>query len=78
MDNKNSPAFPTEVSITEHGIAGPQIGSNTWMDLGLSKREYIAANVLPECIGLFSPENPNEAAKLAVEYADALLAELEK
>lgn len=44
---------------------------------GLSKREKFASEALAACI-VKCHASPAEAAKLAVEYADALLAELEK
>jgi hypothetical protein len=79
MSNKNLPAFPVEISFSNNGkISGVQTGDNSGWEAGLSKREYIAAKVLPECIEMFSPMNPQDAAKAAVQYADALLTELEK
>jgi hypothetical protein len=79
MDNKKLPAFPAEVSFSnEEKMRGPQTGIDSGWEIGLTKREYIAAKVLPECIEMFSPMNPQNAAKAAVQYADALLAELEK
>lgn len=63
MINPNAQAFPDEDSS------------------GLTKREYFAAMAMHDCIVKEGPGYPfseKELARRAVEYADALIAELNK
>ncbi len=66
MSKGNEPAFPIN---TEGGIFR-----------GLTKREHVATQILAGSLGgLFISKDTKElSVRLAVEYADALLAELEK
>lgn len=88
MDNKDKPAFPVTVKYDESGKAiGYQNGSETGQEIGLSKRELIAAMCLQGLISnpvYNNPDNPKALptvpnfAIAATKYADALLAELSK
>lgn len=66
MSKANEPAFP--IKINNHDLY-----------FGLTKRELIAAMAMQKMV---DPTNrkewANQVAKIAVDYADALLAELEK
>ena len=65
MSNGDMPANP----VTEEM-------HDTWnAPVGLTKREHFAAMAMAECVGHKPPE---DAAKIATDYADALLSELEK
>ncbi len=68
MDNGNESAYP----LTEDS---PKFGPRTW--LGLTKREYFAAMAMQ---GMTSNNSitVETVAAWAVQYADALLAELGK
>lgn len=68
MDNGNEPAYP----LTEDS---PRTGPRTWF--GLTKREYFAAMAMQ---GMTSNNSitVETVAAWAVQYADALLAELGK
>lgn len=65
-DNANIPAFPTDNTSTPY--------------CGLSKREYISAQIMASrlCSGNFRRDSLPLYAAAAVEAADALLAELAK
>ncbi len=60
----------------------PQLGSEpaylcdgpNCVAYGMTKREFIATMV----IGAWTTEKPDDCAAIAVQYADALLAELQK
>jgi len=79
VSNANEPAYPTKrvervrIGETEGGYAIEAVHH------GLTKREYFAALAMqglladPEIVG-----KPEQYAKDAVTFADALLAELEK
>lgn len=71
----NNPAFPTSVQRGQNG--------DYWTEDegGLTKRELFAAMAMQGICGdaIAGPHHvPPNTAKLAVEYADALLAELAK
>lgn len=84
-DNKHTPAFPVTVSYENGKPVGFQNGESTGQEIGLSKREMIAAMALQ---GLMSCNDKGEfnsiqdscaeAARIAVIAADALLNELSK
>ena len=66
----NEPVHP-------HVYPHPEFGHMHLMESGLTKREYFAAMALQGYISATPPESnwpsPNEAAKDAVEFADALI-----
>lgn len=71
MDNGEMPAFPLPASVGKIKRCGP-------LD-GLTKREYFAGLAMQ---GLLAGDkdlmtNPERTAELAVEYAEALLLDLE-
>lgn len=70
MSNVNEPAFPTAVGKDS------DFGYSTG---GLSKREYIAAQIFSGAVDNFTcgAQHLKAMAKYSVEAADALLAELE-
>lgn len=77
MENKYQPAFP----ISSEGLKMREDGQ--WSDcFGISKREYFAAmamqGALASCTNADDWVTPSSVAAKSVEYADALLAELEK
>lgn len=65
-------AFPIKVTLRDE--LSRQITSIHYGG-GLSKREYFAGLAMQEMVNQDSPER---SAKIAVEYADTLIAELEK
>lgn len=67
MENEKQPAHPT-VKVTEHGDIGA-------IDGGLTKREYFAGLAMQGLCA--NGTDPEDLAKISVEYADALLKELE-
>jgi len=71
MNNSDLPAMPLSAGAMEAMEEG-------WGDTysGLTKREYFAAKAMQAFVQ--HTKNGKDAAKVAVEYADALLAELEK
>jgi hypothetical protein len=71
MSKANEPAFPGSFS----GIPGKI--DNTNRD-GLTKREYFAAMAMQGLSSLMARKTHVDVARHAVDYADALLAELEK
>lgn len=85
MDNKNLPAFPVECSYDENkNVKGCQTGNTTGWEMGMSKREKIAAMALQ---GILSGNTLAELdgkgmwdaiATDAITAADALLAQLNK
>ena len=80
MTNPNDSAYPE----TERQ-AVKEYGQETWVDVvrgGLTKREYFAAMAMESCIKYASIVAPQvrfkDCAELAVQHADALIAELNK
>jgi len=72
MTTKNKgdePSFPTS-----------QVAKYLWHYKGISKREYIAAKAMQGILAGWGyyPSNVENAAKQAVQQADALIAELNK
>jgi hypothetical protein len=79
---RDKPAFPRPASIdTRHGTL-PDGDSVVPEQEGLTLREYVAthalAGVIAACSGETSWPEQDRAARYAVQYADALLAELAK
>ena len=80
MENSNKPAFSGDAFISD--ITGHK------ESVGLTKREYFAAFAMQgllssgSVMGILSGNNgmavPNLIAEYSVQYADALLAELDK
>jgi len=69
---KNDPAFP-EIFTTLKDE-----GSDTYSVGGLTKRELISAMALQGLLASPHRATTSEFAKGVIEYADALIAELEK
>lgn len=69
MSKANESAFPTNIHKSQSAECG--------LDLGLTKRELFAAMAMQAAMNGYLSE-PKNAAKLAVEHADALIKELEK
>ena len=67
MNNADRPAAPIECEIFDDS------GDN----VGLTKREHLAGLAMQALIS-DSSLSPSEVSKLAIDYADALLAELDK
>ncbi|AUR98042.1 hypothetical protein NVP1246O_35 [Vibrio phage 1.246.O._10N.261.54.E10] len=81
MKNSDSPAMPIENYQLAKSIKTD--GRNLFA--GLTKREMIAMHVMSSAIGGIMANSdpsakttPKETSELAVAYADALLAELDK
>lgn len=64
-------AFPTQMWDED-------LKEATWLDGGLTKREYFAAMAMQGLLRDHYTCFPESCATEAVKYADALLAELEK
>lgn len=79
MINGNMPAMPVEVAISESGCQEVQTGNSTYMAMGLTKREHIAAlclqGILANSVYMCGEHN---RVKMAIDHADTLLTELEK
>lgn len=73
MNKANESAFPTQMWDEE-------LKEATWLDGGLTKRELIAAMAMQALIPTYVEQvkELENAAGAAVEYADALLKELER
>lgn len=74
MENENQPAFPISGSFDDDH---PEI--MVPLEKGLSKREYFAGLAMQAVIANSAYDKlqtANNAARLAVDYADALLGEL--
>lgn len=70
-DKTGGPAFPTESEA--------QTGRSTWRHEGMTLRDYFAAKAMQGILS--NPDvayDPKDLAKVAVEYAEAMLAEREK
>jgi hypothetical protein len=78
MSNGNDPAFPGETEYF-HG-KDEKTGTDIWDRFsGLTKREWMAALCLQGMLTDFGPDKNwirEQAAKEAIAFADALLAEL--
>lgn len=79
MKNADMPAMPNSVDIESldlvHGI-NTVYGAMTYSS-GITKREMIAMHCIAQLLPSLRSHSPRECAKLAIEFADALLAELE-
>lgn len=80
MNNADMPAMPTSTDMAYHAQETPGITGS-----GLTKREYFAGLALSGmCTDIVTAEErgydagPEQTARDAVKYADALLAELER
>lgn len=69
MKNADMPAMPIE--LDGNGQYAPVAYT------GLTKREMIAAQCMAQLLPSLRSHPPRECAKLAIEFADALLKELE-
>lgn len=78
MKNADMPAMPSDVKDVYEAMTG---GSDSWgkAALGLTKREMMAMHILSGLLSDYEFDATRQmAAEIAVEQADALLAELEK
>ena len=76
MSNKHKPAFPVSAKDRENYEAGGYIPDGVF---GLTKREYFAGLAMQGIVSQWQHDwFPKDHARLAVEIADALLAELER
>ena len=80
MKNADMPAMPTH-DVFEHcgfdGNSGPHMTQTT--NYGLTKREMMAMHILSGLLSDYEFDVTRQmAAEIAVQQADALLAELEK
>ena len=75
MESTDS-AFPEiksdSIDPTNHNV------TNAWSEGGLTKREYFAASIMTGLVSANEIRDPNSIAFLAVEFADALIEELER
>ena len=81
MKNSDYPAFPAEIQVGDNGIEAIQTGITTFSVPGLTKREYFAAMAMQGFLSnsLVIEADPTKGmiARWAIDYADALLDELE-
>lgn len=71
MTNGENNAFPV---VLQHGLT-----HDCHVEIGLTKREYFAAMAMQGLMmGSGFSYKPSDTANYAVDYADAILAELEK
>lgn len=80
MSNANEPAYPEMKTELEYNYSADQNYPNTYSVGGLTKREYAAIAAMH---GLLRDRYADDVSKLyiakvSVEFADALLAELER
>lgn len=69
-------AFP-EIKSDSHDPENYNV-TNVWSEGGLTKREYFAASIMTGLVSVNEIGDPNSTAFLAVEFADALIEELER
>lgn len=74
MNNSEQSAFPLQPTFNSEG----QICNERYEYEGLTKREYFAAKAMQSVIMLQKDQSFENDSELAVKYADALLAALEK
>ena len=60
------------IDPTNHNV------TNVWSEGGLTKREYFAASIMTGLMSINEISIPKRTAKVAVEFADALIEELER
>lgn len=84
MKNANMPAMPCEV-VEQYHIDASQVPSGAptlrerkVMSEGITKREMMATHVASGLISSGYDATFEQTARLSVNYADALLAELER
>ena len=70
MKNADLPAMPCQ-PLGQDGMPSFE------MAYGLTKREMFAMHCIAQLLPSLRSHSPRECAKLAIEFADALLAELE-
>jgi hypothetical protein len=71
MNNADMPAMPNNIEVI------PDTAPFKWPH-GLTKLEHFAGLAMQAFIGQYYNDGASGCASLAVEYADALLKELEK
>lgn len=76
-NNGNLPAMPITVTDTYCNFVNT-VGVEAEKISGLTKREQFAAMAMQGLLSHNSNWRPTSVAKASVDYADALLAELEK
>tara|TARA_R110002051_G_C8432941_1_gene453769 strand:+ start:212 stop:454 length:243 start_codon:yes stop_codon:yes gene_type:complete len=80
MNNGTMPASPTvdmDMKMTREEFDNKTAGGRYLPSYGLSKREHFAGLAIQALVS-DSSLSPSEASRLAIDYADALLAELDK
>ena len=75
MNNADKPAMPISVSSSTHGNI---CSSDFTYGEGLTKREHFAGLAMQALLARYGNENADDCASYAVEYANALLKELEQ
>lgn len=84
-ENKHLPAYPTPCAINENGVYTTHAAQQGWELIGFSKRELGAFMCLQGLLANPVYNNPDlkhkmvtvpDAAKCALDYADALLTHL--
>ncbi len=79
IENGDMPAMPVECQFgPDDKVRGQQTGSYSGWEIGLTKRELFAAMAMQGLMGLPVQMSHAVASHVAVEAADALLAELAK
>lgn len=71
MSSRNEPAFPTQMWDVEDEKV-------TWLDGGLTKREFIATVALQGLLASGSGGDKSLKILAAVDYADLLLEEIKR
>lgn len=74
MNNSDYPALPLQPTFNSEG----EICNERYEYEGLSKREYFAAKAMQSVIMLQKDQSFQNVAELALNFADAMLTELEK
>ena len=81
MKNADMPAMPmgksARGSYWTAGDLGDGYAEQCKPAFGLTKREMFAMHCIAQLLPSLRSHSPRECAKLAIEFADALLAELE-
>lgn len=83
MKNGDAPAYPVETMWTGDKQVGVQTGNATGFEMGLTKREKIAAMAMQGMLANPSVENFEDGwhvglSKEAIRHADELLKQLEQ
>ena len=73
------PAFPCEVISDEDGIRCKQVGPNSIIDFGISKRLYLAGMAMQGLLANSDSDvvklTPSQLALIAYDYTDELLSQ---